>query len=64
VDILKIVDNDKKQMWVLVNHIYEKKISIKRLFPYIKDQYEIIFKTLYELSNNKDDEIVSTIAEE
>ncbi len=65
-DILSIVKKDIKQMWVLINHIYERKISYKCLFEFIKTSHansEIIFKTLYEMSNNKDDESIQSILE-
>jgi hypothetical protein len=34
-------------MWVLINHIYEKKISFKELLKHIPGNYEIVYKTLY-----------------
>jgi hypothetical protein len=36
-DILKIIELDPKQLWVMINHIYEKKISSTRLFSYLKE---------------------------
>lgn len=60
-DIIKIVDADARQLWVLINHIYDKKISFKTLMKYIPGKYEIVFKTLYELTNNKEDESIMAI---
>jgi hypothetical protein len=63
-DIIKIVETDPKQLWVLVNHIYDKKISFKPLLKYLPDSHEIVFKTLYELSNNKEDETILAMVED
>lgn len=54
-DIEKIVALDSKQMWVLINHIYERKISSSRLFNYLNDSNEIVFRSLFEMSNSNDD---------
>jgi len=37
-DIQRIIELDPKQMWVLINHIYERKIASNQLFSYLKDQ--------------------------
>lgn len=60
-DIIVIVESDFKQMWVLINHIYAKNISFKKLFKYISREDETIYKTLYELTNNKADESILAI---
>jgi hypothetical protein len=39
VEILKIVENDPQQLWVLINHIYEKKISFKALLKYVEGNF-------------------------
>ena len=54
-DILKIVEADARQLWVLVNHTYEKKVSFKALLGYVQGNFEIVFKTLWELTSNKED---------
>ncbi len=54
-DVLRIVENDPRQLWVLINHIYDKKVSFRPLLKYILDGHELAFKTLYELTNNKED---------
>lgn len=47
-DILGIVERDALQLWVLVNHIYENKISYTKLFPFLFiPQNEFPFKSLY-----------------
>lgn len=38
-DIVQIVEADPKQLWVLVNHILDKKIPFKTLMPYINTPY-------------------------
>jgi hypothetical protein len=38
-DIIKIVDADARQLWVLINHIYDKKISSKALMKYVPGGY-------------------------
>ena len=63
-DVLKIVETDPKQLWVLVNHIYDKKISFKPLIKYLPGSHEIVFKTLYELSNSKEDEVIQAIVDD
>ena len=60
-DIEKIVELDPKQMWVIINHIYERKISSSLLFKYLKDNNEIVFRSLFEMSNSNDDEIIEAI---
>ena len=60
-DIERIVEIDPKQMWVLINHIYERKISSVILFRYLKDNNEIVFRSLFEMSNSNDDEIIEAI---
>jgi hypothetical protein len=60
-DIEKIVELDPKQMWVMINHIYERKISSSHLFKYLKDNNEIVFRSLFEMSNSNDDEIIESI---
>lgn len=54
-DILKIVETDTRQLWVLVNHTYEKKVSFKALLNYVQGNFEIVYKTLWELTSNKED---------
>jgi hypothetical protein len=63
-DILTIVETDPKQLWVLVNHIYDKKISFKPLLKYLPGDHEIAFKTFYELSNSKEEEVVQAIIDD
>lgn len=63
-DILKIVETDPKQLWVMVNHIYDKKISFKPLLKYLPGNHEIVFKTFYELSNSKEDEVIQAIIDD
>jgi hypothetical protein len=60
-DILKIVEADPRQLWVLINHIYDKKVSFKPLLKYLEGDHEIVFKTLYELTNNKEDEAIQAL---
>ena len=47
---MSIVQKDPHQLWVLTNHIYENKISYKRLFQFMASMDEIAFKTLFELT--------------
>lgn len=60
-DIEKIVQLDPKQMWVIINHIYERKIHSSNLFQYLSDNNEIVFRSLFEMSNSNDDEIIQAI---
>jgi hypothetical protein len=60
-DVLRIVEGDPRQLWVLVNHIYDKKVSFRPLLKYMQAGHELAFKTLYELTNNKEDEAVGTL---
>jgi hypothetical protein len=60
-DVLRIVENDPRQLWVLVNHIYDKKVSFRPLLKYMQGGHEMAFKTLYELTNNKEDEAVAAL---
>lgn len=46
-EIERIVEIDPKQMWVIINHIYERKISSTHLFKYLKDNNEIAFRSLF-----------------
>ena len=46
-DILNLVHNSPQDLWVLVNHVYENKISCKHLFPYVIGKHELAFKALY-----------------
>lgn len=48
--ILALVEQDTRQLWVLANHVYEGKISFTRLFSLIPLQHELALKTLFELS--------------
>jgi hypothetical protein len=41
--------------------VYENKIDCKRLFPYIREKRELAFKAIYELSNSKGDESISSL---
>lgn len=34
-DILKIVDEDEDQLWVLINHVYERRISFHKLYKFL-----------------------------
>jgi len=34
-DILKIVEHDEDQLWVLVNHIYDRKICFTNLYKFL-----------------------------
>jgi hypothetical protein len=36
-DIKTIVDMDTKQLWVMINHIYDGNMSINNLFRYLTD---------------------------
>lgn len=63
-DILKIVEADARQLWVLVNHTYEKKVSFKALLGYVQGNFEIVFKTLWELTSNKEDEAIPAIVKD
>lgn len=60
-DVLKILAQNPEDLWVLVNHVYENKIDCKRLFPYILQRRELAFKAIYELSNSKGDECISSL---
>ncbi len=60
-DIERIVELDPKQMWVIINHIYERKVSSSKLFKYLKDNNEIAFRSLFEMSNSNDNEIIDLI---
>ena len=60
-DIESIVRIDPKQMWIMINHIYERKISSSHLFKYLKDNNEIVFRSLFEMSNSNDDDIIESI---
>ncbi len=59
--IQKMVSVDSKQMWVLINHIYEHKIGLTHIFNYLKDYNQIIYKSIFEMSNTNDDDIISYI---
>jgi hypothetical protein len=48
-------------MWVMINHIYERKISSTHLFAYLQPHNEIAFRSLFEMSNSNDDEIIDAI---
>ena len=53
---MKIINEDEDQLWVLVNHIYEKKISFTHLYPFLKrGNNEIAYRTIFEMSNNHKD---------
>lgn len=52
-DILALVQQDPRQLWILANHIYEKKISYKKMMPFLQMEHIVAFQTLYELSNGK-----------
>lgn len=56
-----MVRNDPKQMWVLLNHISEGKIALRELLPLITSNDEMIFRTLYEITNENDDESIQLI---
>jgi hypothetical protein len=32
-----MIELDKKQLWVLINHVYERKISYSHLYPHLED---------------------------
>lgn len=50
-DILNIVSNDTSQLWVLVNHVLERKISFEYLFKFLDEENTIILCTIYEMTN-------------
>ena len=35
-DILNIVDEDEEQLWVLVNHVYDRRICFTKLYKFLK----------------------------
>jgi hypothetical protein len=44
-------------MWVLTNHIYDNNMSFVHLFPFLSSDCEIVFITLFELSNYLGEEV-------
>jgi hypothetical protein len=34
-EIMRIVERDPNQLWILINHIYEKKISLRVLLQFL-----------------------------
>ena len=64
-DILKIVEHDEDQLWVLVNHIYDRKICFTNLYTSnIKRIGELkqVFKFLGRTFNDiKGDNLVQNV---
>jgi hypothetical protein len=58
------VEKDPRQLWVLANHIYDNKISYRKLFPFLPNQEELAFKTLFELTLTVEKEVAETIMAE
>jgi hypothetical protein len=54
-DIVRIVNEDENQLWVLVNQVYERKISYNIMYRYLDRNLPIIYRTIYEMSNNQKD---------
>lgn len=34
-EILEIINQNPSYLWLLVNHVYERQISFKHIFPYL-----------------------------
>lgn len=45
----------------MINHIYERNVRCEYLHPYILNNSEKAYRAIYELSNNKKDEIIYSI---
>lgn len=58
---MNIVNQDENQLWVLINHIYERKISYTTMYRYLNRNLPIIYRTIYEMSNHQKDEIIESI---
>lgn len=46
-NILEIVNQDENQLWVLINHIYERKINFTTMYNYLNRNLPIIYRTIY-----------------
>lgn len=49
-DICRVVEEDSRQLWVLLNHIQEHRIPATKLFPFLKQHNEFAFKSVFELT--------------
>jgi len=49
---------DEKNVWVMINHIYERKVDFKYMFQYIEKNVIIIYRAIYELTNNYKEDII------
>ncbi len=60
-DVLGLVQGqlDTELLWVLINHVYETKISCRYLFPFFLRKNKLAFKAFSELTNKIGD--LSTI---
>ena len=45
-----MVEKDNRQLWVLANHILENRIVYTALLPFVSQQNEFAFRTLFDLS--------------
>jgi hypothetical protein len=47
-DILNIVCMDQDHLWVLINHVYERKVCFTHLFKFLNHkEVEIIYRTIF-----------------
>lgn len=46
-DIMAISNEDRKQLYVLVNHVYERKIPFKAMYSFLGYGAPIIYRTIY-----------------
>jgi hypothetical protein len=54
-DILRIVQESENNLWIMINFIYERKVDFKELYKYLPMNIEIVYKSIYEITNNYKD---------
>lgn len=62
--IMDIVKENETMIWVLINHIYERKIMSSALYEYLKKGLPMAYRTVFEMTNNYKDEIIDSILQD
>ena len=62
-DILKVVEADPQQFWVLANHILEKRIGPHLLLPTLAQPHPVPLQILELLTNQRNDPVTVALLE-